>query len=319
MFIKELEKSQKLIEAQAIDRRIPINHIKRPELEKKLRILISGYQGEKTLNYYLSLLPKDKYHIYQGLRLPGENSSFFQMDGLLKSSKMIFILETKNNSGTLTIDKHQLTQEYNGNKEIYQNPVTQVNRHKILLQNFFIKYKISTIPIENLVVISKSSAELKIAPGYHEAEKKVCKASNLLKELERIEKYHNKEVFDKPTMNKVKNLFLKKHTPLKSNLLQELGIEKSEILTGVGCPHCGTLPMEYGRKGWKCPKCLRISKDAHIDAINDYFILIKPTITVSELREFLHLPSNRVAAYILSLLNLLSTGEKKGRVYHKPQ
>ncbi|OLS33535.1 nuclease-related domain-containing protein [Bacillus sp. MRMR6] len=318
MFILDLEKPHSLLQAEACDRRLARNHIKRPDLELKLRNLISGHQGEKTLHYFLSLFPKDKFQIYHGLRLPIGNS-FFQIDGLLVTSKIIFVLESKNNAGILTIDKHQLTQQYNENSETYQNPVAQVTRHKILLKYFLDEYKFPAIPMEDLVVITRSSTELRITQGYTEGHKKVCKAEDLLKELHRFEKFNYKESFDKQAINRLRHLLLKKHTPLIVNISEELGIERSEILTGVSCPNCKTLKMDYYRKEWKCSECLLYSKDAFIEAINDYFLLIKPTITNAELREFLRLPSQRAATYILSILKLHSTGQNKGRVYHQPK
>ncbi|HEY2419799.1 MAG TPA: nuclease-related domain-containing protein, partial [Neobacillus sp.] len=78
------------------------------EIEEKIRILNSGYQGEKTLNYFLGLIPEKKYHIFHGLRLP-IGKYYFQIDAILLSPKLIILLEAKNNSGTLTIEKHQMT------------------------------------------------------------------------------------------------------------------------------------------------------------------------------------------------------------------
>jgi hypothetical protein len=319
LIVLDLEKSYHLLQAEAADRRLELNHIKRPNFEVKLRILKSGYQGEKTLQYYTGLIPKGKYSIFHGLRLPIGNS-YFQIDGLLLSTKIIFILEGKNNAGMLTIDKHQLTQEYNDDNMIFQNPVSQVNRHKILLGYFFEEEcNIPLIPIEPFAVITRSTAEVKIAPGYLEGENRVCKADDLLKEIGRVEKYYPKEVIDKNTKNKIKNMFLKKHAPLKSDLLEELDIDKTEILTGVCCPKCKSLPMEYNRNLWLCNICQFTSKDAFVEGINDYFLLVKPTITNAELRAFLHLPSQRAAQHIFSLLNLPSTGQNKGRVYHQPK
>jgi hypothetical protein len=57
------------------------------------------------------------------------------------------------------------------------------------------------------------------------------------------------------------------------------------------------------------------SKDAHLEGIGDYLYLIKPTITNSEAREFLHLPNNNVSQKNLQSSNLNSTGKTKNRFY----
>jgi len=290
LFENELEKPIHLKQAEALERRTPINHPKRKELEMKLRNLESGYQGEKTLHYFLGLLPSKKYHIFHGLRLP-VGDTHFQIDALLISSKVIIILDAKNYSGKLLIEKQQLTQEYNDSKEVYDNPIAQVNRHKLLLRNFFEKYDIPVTPIEPLVVLTRSSTEVKMAPGYTEAEKKVCRVNNLLMKLEEIEKYSRHEIFDSKIMSKMKRHLLAKHEPLINDLEKVYGIKLGETMTGVRCRNCTYIPMNYYKGTWICPKCNTVSKDAYLEAVNDYFLIIKPTMTNSELRAFLHLPS----------------------------
>ncbi|WP_160723930.1 nuclease-related domain-containing protein [Bacillus sp. USDA818B3_A] len=317
MFNLPLIKPITLQQAEAAQRRLPSNHPMMAELQLKIRILASGYKGEKTLTYFLGLLPERNYHIFHGLRLPVRNS-FFQMDAHLLSPKLIILLESKNYSGTITLEKHQLIQEVNNTKMIYDNPISQVNRHKILLQYFFQKYQIPPIPIETVVVFTNSSAEVKIVQGYHEADKKICKASNLLKKIEELEKYYAKDRVDQKTIGKIKRLLLSKHTPYRSDFLNTLGINKSDILPGVCCSNCFSMPMEYQRNKWICPVC-QSSKEGCHEAINDFFLLINTSITNSELREFLRLPTRRAASYQLELLNLPSTGTKKRRVYNQPK
>ncbi|EKN65425.1 NERD domain-containing protein [Neobacillus bataviensis LMG 21833] len=173
MFDLELNRPIALEQAEAAQRRLPIFHEMRHDIEIKVRNFASGYQGEKKLRYFLGLIPEKRYHIFHGLRLPAENS-FFQMDAHLLSAKLIILIESKNYSGKISIGKLQLTQEINNSTAIYDNPIVQVNRHKLLLQYFFKKYQIPPIPIETLVVFTKSSAEINIAPGYAEAEKKIA-------------------------------------------------------------------------------------------------------------------------------------------------
>ncbi|MGV3488207.1 MAG: NERD domain-containing protein, partial [Tuberibacillus sp.] len=60
------------------------------------------------------------------------------------------------------------------------------------------------------------------------------------------------------------------------------------------------------------------STSAHEQAIYDYFLLIKPTITVAECCEFLCIESRHIAKRILQSMKLRSTGRTKGRIYHSP-
>ncbi|MFC4802681.1 nuclease-related domain-containing protein [Neobacillus sp. GCM10023253] len=317
MFDLELYKPIPLEQTEALIRRITQYHPKRPNIEKEIKKLYSGYQGEKKLRYFLGLIPDKKYHIFHGLRLPIGNT-YFQIDALLLSPKLTLIIESKNYAGTITIEKDQLIQEVNESKEVYDNPLEQAIRHKILLQYLLEKYQLPAAPIEVLAVMTRSSSVIKIAPGYHEAEKKIVKAGNLLRKIEELENRYTAERIDQKTIGKIKRLVLSKHTPLKIDVLRKFDIGIKEIIQGVCCPRCLHIPMQYRRQKWYCPVCELLSQDAYIEAINDHFLIVKNSLTNRELREFLHIPSSRQATYLLNLKKLPSTGSNKGRIYYQP-
>jgi hypothetical protein len=58
--------------------------------------------------------------------------------------------------------------------------------------------------------------------------------------------------------------------------------------------------------------------DAHLQAIEDCFLLYGPEATNADFREFLHLPSQRKTAYLVEKLHLPTSGTKKGMIYHQP-
>ncbi|MEH7492756.1 nuclease-related domain-containing protein [Neobacillus niacini] len=318
MFDLELTKSNDLVKHEALVGRLDKNHPKFPEVLGNLKKLSAGYRGEKTVDYFLKSLPPKRHHIFQGLRLPiGKN--FFQIDSLMMSAKSGLLIESKNYAGTLLFEKNQLTRTLSGSTEsdIFQNPLTQANNHKILLKYFFEKNKIPVIPIEHLVCVANTTSNIVISPGYIEADKRVTRAENVLQKIEENDKFYNKAVIDDKTIGKLCKLLKTQHTPLTNDILQKYGIHKSEI-TGVQCPRCFSIPMLYRGRYWDCLSCQMKARDPFIKAINEYFLLIKPTITNQELVEFLQLPSARAATYLLSLLNLPYTGTNKGRVYHQP-
>lgn len=314
MFDKGFTMSKTLLQVQALKGRVEKNHHKIPEIEEKIKILKSGYNGEKVINYYLSQIPNEKYHIFHNLRLPN-GDTFFQIDFLLLSSK-ILIIEGKNHSGTIYIEKNQMVQEGFDKKEIYENPITQANRHKILLSYLFHQNNISYIPIDYVTVFTRNTTEIKITPGYTEAEEKICKAGYLLKKIEEFEKTITNR---KPQeIAEIRDLLLTKDTPIESNVLDTFQINKNEIIPGVRCPKCLFLPMGIKRNTWICPICDFKSKDAHLPAIQDYSLLINSFFTNSEIRNFLHLPSCRTTNYFLSLMDLNHTGNTSNRIYHFP-
>ncbi|MGG1676332.1 nuclease-related domain-containing protein [Neobacillus sp. NRS-1170] len=317
MFRKDLTIPRALLQAEAAERRIIENHIMMPEIKKKIKILRSGYNGEKTIRHYLEQIPDKKYLIFQGLRFPVGNT-FFQIDALLLSPKNILMFEGKNHSGTLRIGKNQMIHENCDIREIYENPVSQAIRHKILLKNLLESNNIPKVPIGFFVAVCRTSTEVIIEPGYKEAEEKVCRAYDILNRIAVTEKSFTEEIFNKKQIEKVSQLLLTKHTPEISNILKQIGINKSDIRPGVQCPLCLFIPMSYDRQKWICPNCQCISKDAFLQAIYDYFLLINPHITNQQLCWFLKLPTPRAASYIFSLLNFPYTGNSRGRTYHQP-
>lgn len=314
LFEKEFTYPISLQQIEALLRRIPLEHVKRPLIEEKFKILRSGYNGERNLHYHLSLLPEKSHHIFHNIRL-SNGSSYFQIDFLLISSKLAIILDSKNHAGTLTFEKNQLIHISNDTEKIYQNPLSQVYRHQYLLKNWLENYQFPKIPIEYHAVITNPSTKVIITPGYHEAENRVWKSDALLIKIDEMEKIFNKELLDKRNLSRIKKLILQNDTPERSDFIKSFGIHESEI-TGVLCPTC-LIPMEYKQRiWWKCSNCQSTSKDAHLQAIQDYFLLFKPSITHSELRAFLHLPNARTTTRFLTLLHLPSSGKTKGRIYY---
>lgn len=317
MFDKNLTKPIPLLQSEALEGRLKINHEKMQEIKNNIKILKSGYNGEKELNYQLGQIPQHKYHIFHDLRLPiGE--TFFQIDVLLLAPTILINLDGKNHSGKITIEKNQMIQEAFDTREIYENPISQANRHRILLRNWLEDNHLPPIFMDNLVCFSRSSSEIIITPGYSEAEKKICKSHDLIKRIEELEGQHKKIWVSEQDILKIGNLFLKEHTPKRVDLLKLFQIPESDIIIGVQCPACLFAPMIYNRHKWICSTCQLISKDAHVRAIYDYFLIYKPWFTNSEIRLFLNLPSSRAVTYLLSHLNLTRMGHTSDSVYHQP-
>jgi hypothetical protein len=314
LFEKDLTKPLVLQQHEALLRRLAETHAIRADVEAKKEKLKAGFNGEKTINYFLGLLPSKNYHIFHNIRLPAEQG-FFEIDIYLLSPKCSFIIEGKNYSGTLYLERNQLIQEVNGGKRVYENPIVQVNRHKILLKYWFEKNQLPFPPLEHFVCFSNTSSTINIAPDYVEAEKRVCKAVDIIRKINEFERIYKKEVYDQKDIRKIKKSIISQHNPRRMDLFKEYGIDKKDVPTGVQCPECPSIQMNYNHGCWECPKCHFRSRDAHLQAINDYFLIFGTTITNSEMREFLHLPSSRAATNLFSHLELPHTGNTKDRVY----
>ncbi|MGM0900865.1 MAG: NERD domain-containing protein [Bacillota bacterium] len=316
MFDKNITVPTALLQAEALLGRLAVSHPKRSDVESYMKILRSGYNGEKTINYYLRLLPEKQFFIFHDLRLPIRDS-FFQIDALLLNPKGILIIEGKNHSGKLIFERKQMLQEINGTKEIYENPLAQVARHKTLLKYFLKKHHISDVAIDDLVVVCKSSTEIVISSDYSEAEEKIFRAYELVNVIEMMESVRTRTFFEDKTVNKIRKLLLSKHTPKQTDILKMFEIPLDNLLTGVHCLNCFTIPLIYKKGKWFCPSCKIVSKDGIPKAIDDYFLLIKPSFTNKELCNFLQLPTARATSYLLTSLPLSHKGKKRHRVYSK--
>ncbi len=128
--------------------------------------------------------------------------------------------------------------------------------------------------------------------------------SSLRVTIETLHNNHTKEYLSTKDLKKLKNLLIKRHTLHDPDLLSQLQITKDELLTGVHCPHCFTIPMERIHGKWICLACKTVSKDAHLNALRDYYLLIQPTITNQQLRNYLHIDSRKTASYLLQSLKM---------------
>nr|WP_269719504.1 nuclease-related domain-containing protein [Bacillus timonensis] len=278
---------------------------------------MSGYNGEKNLDYYLKFFPDKKYCILNGLRLPDHSTNtYFEIDSFIISPYFVLDVDAKNHKGELHFDHHfeQMHQTNGDVKKTYTCPLTQLHRHRLQLERLIETHKIAVPPIESLVVITNPSTSISTS-DYHPGAKNIIRAPSLISKMEQYEKKHKKVVLDNKQLQRLVKLLKKIHTPLDTNILQTFGIQESDLVNGVFCPQCDVPPMKRSQGKWCCINCGHTSTNAHIKAVLDYFLLIDNKMTNKKLREFLLLPSRTVATKILLSMGLEKTGNKKGTTY----
>jgi hypothetical protein len=316
LIAKECEISERIKKYEALDSKLPINHPIRAILLTEYKNWLAGYKDEKSLEFHLSMLPDSKYLIFHNIRLL-LGKYFFQIDFLLLSAAFVLVIEVKNRSGEYTFQKYlnQTTLKFNGNEERIKNPVVQARLQATKLKKWLQKHNFPEVPIHYLFVNSKEKAIIRIEPGNEHILRYICNSEGLVEKITQIANYNKKENLEMKELRKIKRLLLTNHTPENFDILKHFKLTQLDIPTGVKCPECRLLPMEYVYGTWVCRNCKCKSKTAHIQDINDYFLLCKPTITNAELRHFLHIDSPRCANKILSQLDLAFSGAFKGRIY----
>lgn len=316
MIVKPFEMSKNLLSLKALDRRIPEMHPKKELITTNLAKSIAGYKGEKSLAYYLNYLSDKKYHIFHNVRLPDE-THHFQMDILLLSNNYILILEVKNISGILFFDSDfkQLIRSQESIKEKFTDPVAQVERYRLQLIKWLRLNKYPEIPVESLVVSCNPRAILQTTPNNQKIFNKVLHSANLTSTILSLEHIYESEVIKNSKLNRLSNQILHDSTEKDSDILKNYNILQSEVLRGVHCPSCKILSMIRKMGKWLCPKCDYMSQNAHIEALNDYFLLFGQSITNRQARDFLNINSAAVTKNLLMTMSLKYKGEKKSRVY----
>lgn len=320
MIEKERKKPLKIMNLEVLQGRVPPAYLKRPYIEAELGKALAGWRGEQAIDYYLSFLPKENNIFIHDLRLEDSEGRFFQIDTLLLSQKYHIIIEVKNMAGTLYFnnDPQQLIQTTNSGEKgekAYPCPILQVERQQLQLQNFLKKLRVPQVPILFLIVISHTNTIIKFAETFKRAKQCVIQSAAIPQKVTAIDETFKDDTLTQKEVKKIARLLVKHDQVSNPDYLKRYDISPNDLLTGVHCPKCRQLPMQRKHGKWLCLSCQHSSKDAHIAALHDYFLLVNTTITNQQLRDFLHLSSISVATKMLSSLSLKKAGHYKGRIY----
>ncbi|GLB60030.1 nuclease-related domain-containing protein [Cytobacillus sp. NCCP-133] len=304
------------LQLTALLRRMPKMLEGREKVWSELRKRNAGFRGEQKLDYDLSFLNEKEYRIYHGLRLSSGNQ-FFQIDTLLLTKRFAILLEVKNWNGTIMFEPefHQLIRIHNDKEEAFQDPISQAEHQSRQLKKWIQSNGFPQIPIEYAVVLSSPSTIIK-SPN-KQISTKVIHAHRLLNKISLIDETHKLVCIQDKEIKRLNRTLLKNHVPHEVDILNFFKINLDTLLTGVHCPHCATLPVIFHWGKWHCPACKGKSATAHYQAVEDYFLLIKPAISNEEFRNFTHITSVHTAYKLLSAMNLEVGGEKKNRTYKK--
>ena len=300
---------------EAIIRRFPLNHPRKAEFENKLSRKRAGYKGEKELDYHISQINHSKLTILHDLRIPF-NDTHFQIDSLLISNSLIIPIDSKYYAGTLEFypEFNQMIQYLNGIEKAYLDPILQTKTQARQLNGFLVSHHFAPLPFEPLVAITHSQAFIKNPTQNKEVSQRIFKSPGIFYKITPYLEKYQQEILSDQDMKKIVKLLLKKNTPYLPDL-KALTLPYGEMRKGVECPVCTTFGMDRIHGNWVCKQCGYISKDAHVLALKDYFLIYGPSITNSHFSDFLNISSIHQAKRLLSSMNLDTIGSKKGRVY----
>ncbi len=317
MIKKKRQTPLTILKLEALLRRLPSNHPQRKNIEESLKKYYAGFRGEEAIDYYLNDLDEEPYFIFQDIRLPCKDGTFFQLDFLILTTFFVLIIEVKNITGILYFDRefHQLIRITSEKEEAFHDPIIQVRKHVYQLYSWLENNKFPTVPISSIIAISHPTTIIKTTPNHKEISDLVIHAAKIPEKFISFKNRFKQAVLTNRDMKKLSRYLMKEHVELDADILTRFQISPSEIIRGVLCSNCHGVLLEKKRERWSCPKCNSSKKNAHLEALLDYRLIIGDTITNKQCRAFLCISSVSIVAKILSSLNLKSTGSYKNRVY----
>lgn len=279
----------------------------------------AGYDGESAVDYTISTFRRNDFVILRGLRL--KNPPFyFQIDTLILTKKFICILEIKNYKGIFSYDskQHQLTQKVNGRINSYKDPILQAEAQKNHLKTWLVHRGFFNIPIETLVVVAYPSTIVENVHQDTTVYNKIIHTASLQLQIERLNNLYSKDSLTMPTVQEIGRQLQQADEPLRTNILQQLGLAEHHFIDGILCTKCNKSPMKRLYKKWLCSGCKNTDTKAHEQVIYDYFLIHGDTITNSQCQQILKIKSPRTPYTLLTGMELRQSGNNRTRKYHAP-
>lgn len=301
MLIKKRTKPLPLQKLDALISRLHPNHPNLENIKKDAAIRYKGYIGEQKVDYHLERLTLP-CTIAHDIYIKTEQQNF-QIDTLILTQRAIYIIEIKNYTGTITFDTNlqQFIRKHDTKEEGFHNPITQAENTQHQLQQWLTTKNIRNIPIHYFIVISEPSTIIRVHGNEQSIAKTVTHTANLTQKITTTEQSHKNNNLNH---RKIGHIITQASQQFDLDITRQHNITPHDIRPGVQCPNCKQHHMKRQHSKWHCTKCHHTSKHAHITALNDYLLLIKPYITNRNTRNFLKIQSRYQAKRLLQSANL---------------
>lgn len=296
MIIKHRKRSQEIEGLMALERRLKQDNQNRQRIKEKLYNLEAGYGGEFQYDKYLTeFKPRYAHAILHDVTLLHDNI-YFQMDSLLITPALIIISEVKNIAEKIVVKSNplQFIKEYpTGERIPLRNPITEVERKIYLLENWLLERNVK-IPIKGLVAFAYNN-EIRIE---EKPNMDIMFTYDVTAHLRSMT--INRQILSDTEIRSLAYEINNNHKEFNPfPMIKRFDIHPSEITPGVICGECQKFSMKWENRKWKCRYCGKHGKDEHIAAIEDWFMLIKTTMTNREFRYFTKLDCRHVAKHLL--------------------
>ncbi|KRG09590.1 hypothetical protein ACA29_22830 [Lederbergia galactosidilytica] len=164
MIMKPRTKPLALIKMEAIIRRVSGDHWNREKIEKEYKTRLAGYQGEKTVDYHVSLLNPNTYLVLNDLRLKNLTGTYFQIDTILIAQFGMLLLSIKNFREKVIFEEatRQMIHMVDGKEKGYACPTVQAAQHEVQIKQWLEKNNYPQLPIYSYIIFSDPQTIIKI-------------------------------------------------------------------------------------------------------------------------------------------------------------
>jgi len=283
------------------------------EIADQLYRIKAGYSGEvKVDNYLKSIDFVESTHIFADVQLAITPKFDIQIDTLILTPAYALILEIKNIAGTLTYISNPPHFEctYEDKKTIVIDcPIMQVNNNRTGLDMWLQRNGFS-IRSTGMIVMANNKTSVKNAPS----EMPIKYAKHIPLHFRTKEK-EKAILTDNQFRSLIEKLRQDQQIYNPYPLCERYRIDNKHINKGIICDTCNNKLTRVNHMTWTCPICRIDSKQPFEEALKDWFMIMKNTISNEECREFFLLKDKYAANYALKSLPLKRVGKSRASVY----
>lgn len=312
IIIKHRKRPAKIAGYEALLKRLPVYHPKQEVIEDLLKSSKAGFGGEERLDHLMKFFNPDyPYLIIQDFSI--STNMDLQVDTVLLTQSCVILLEVKNISGRLrfTLNPSTLRQTTaSGMERAYKSPLVQMEMAKWKFEKLLKSINFS-LPVHAFLVIAYPNQIVEDSPPGSI----IWSADEVMIRLQNFNM--PPEIISIDEMHRLGQQLLRLYSEYNPfPLAPKIDISPDEIIKGVFCLDCKHTKMNKIKRTWKCEGCGLANSEAHHQAIHEWFMLIKPSISVAECKDFLELEYLSTARRILSHPLYKKAGDNKMRRYY---
>ncbi|MFD1334559.1 NERD domain-containing protein [Oceanobacillus iheyensis] len=304
MIIKKRKKPIILNSYESILARLRADFTEKEIIEQHYSKSHRHFLGMTSVDFSLKAIGAS-YTILHEVYIKVENQ-YLEVDNLIITPYTIYIIDVNNDIAEPAFEftSEQIQHVPYKPKLIIEElfPFQQLEFKKIQLQKWLESQDIHHLSIEAFIVISDPKIMMKIMQDtvpMNESVIMVNKLQKTITDTEEKKSVHSPKIDHQKLGDRLKSVCKKK----KINIMKKYSIKEGDVLTGVACPECGKLGMIRHNGKWQCQSCEHNSKDAHRQALMDYYYIFQRSLTNREASRWLHVKSRHIVKHLLKHAN----------------